>query len=157
MTMAGCHAAPVPSDRKGRILFVDDEEIICETYCDMLFKLGYEVSTKISSVEALEAFRARPDDFDLVIMDQVMPHLTGLDLADHLKKIRPNISIILCTGYSELITPQTAYDFGIDKVLIKPVGIWQMREVVDSTFRLNGFSNSNARHCRVNSVHVDGA
>ena len=157
MTIAECHAAPVPSDRKGRILFVDDEEIICETYCDMLFKLGYEVSTKISSVEALEAFRARPDDFDLVIMDQVMPHLTGLDLADRLKKIRPNISIILCTGYSELITPQTAYDFGIDKVLIKPVGIWQMREVVDSTFRLNGFSNSNPRHCRVNSVHVDGA
>jgi two-component system cell cycle sensor histidine kinase/response regulator CckA len=157
MTMPECHAAPVPSDRKGRILFVDDEEIICETYCDMLFKLGYEVSTKISSVEALEAFRARPDDFDLVIMDQVMPHLTGLDLADRLKKIRPNISIILCTGYSELITPQTAYDFGIDKVLIKPVGIWQMREVVDSTFRLDGFSNSNPRHCRVNSVHVDGA
>jgi DNA-binding NtrC family response regulator len=142
MTMAECHAAPVPSDRKGRILFVDDEEIICETYGDMLFKLGYEVSTKISSVEALEAFRARPDDFDLVIMDQVMPHLNGLDLADHLKKIRPNISIILCTGYSELITPQTAYDFGIDKVLIKPVGIWQMREVVNSTFGLNGFQNS---------------
>jgi CheY-like chemotaxis protein len=142
MTMPECHAAPVPSGRKGRILFVDDEEIICETYCDMLFKLGYEVSTKISSVEALEAFRARPDDFDLVIMDQVMPHLNGLDLADHLKKIRPNISIILCTGYSELITPQTAYDFGIDKVLIKPVGIWQMREVVDSTFGLKGFQNS---------------
>jgi two-component system, cell cycle sensor histidine kinase and response regulator CckA len=142
MTMAECHAAPVPSDRKGRILFVDDEETICETYGDMLFKLGYEVSTKISSVEALEAFRARPDDFDLVIMDQVMPHLNGLDLAVHLKIIRSNISIILCTGYSELITPQTASDFGIAKVLIKPVGIWQMREVVDSTFGLNGFQNS---------------
>jgi two-component system cell cycle sensor histidine kinase/response regulator CckA len=132
MTVTELHAAPVPSGRRGRILFVDDEEIICETYCDMLLKLGHEVSTKISSVEALEAFRARPNDFDLVIMDQVMPHLSGLDLADHLKKIRPDISIILCTGYSELITPQTAYDFGIDKVLIKPVGIWQMSEVVDN-------------------------
>ena len=111
---------------------MDDEEIICETYCGMLLQLGHEVSTRISSVEALEAFKARPDEFDLVITDQAMPHLTGLDLADHLKKIRPNISIILCTGYSELITPQTAYDFGIDKILIKPVGIWQMREVVDS-------------------------
>jgi DNA-binding NtrC family response regulator len=111
---------------------VDDEEIICETYCGMLLQLGHEVSTRISSVEALEAFKARPDEFDLVITDQAMPHLNGLDLADHLKKIRPNISIILCTGYSELITPQTAYDFGIDKILIKPVGIWQMREVVDS-------------------------
>ena len=98
----------------------------------MLLKLWYEVSTRISSVEALEAFRARPNEFDLVITDQVMPHLTGLDLADHVKKIRPNIFIILCTGYSELITPQTAYDFGIAKVLIKPVGIWQMKEVVDS-------------------------
>jgi two-component system cell cycle sensor histidine kinase/response regulator CckA len=132
MTTTEMNAASVPSGRRGRILFVDDEELICQTYCDMLLKLGYEVSTKINSVEALEAFRARPNDFDLVIMDQVMPHLTGLDLADHLKKIRPNISIILCTGYSELITPQTAYDFGIDKVLIKPVGIWQMREVVDN-------------------------
>jgi len=130
MTKAEFCVAPVLSGRKGRILFVDDEEIICETYYDMLFKLGYEVRTMINSVEALEMFRARPDDFDLVIMDQVMPHLNGLALADHLKKIRPNISIILCTGYSELITPQTAYDFGIDKVLIKPVGIWQMRDVV---------------------------
>jgi len=57
-----------------------------------------------------------------------MPHLSGLDLADCVKKIRPDIAIILCTGYSELITPQTASDFGIDKILIKPVGIWQMRK-----------------------------
>lgn len=131
--MAEYHAAPVPSDRRGRILFVDDEEIICETYCDMLLKLGYEVSTRISSIEALETFSVNPNDFDLVIMDQVMPRLSGLELADHMKRIRPDISIILCTGYSELITPQTAYDFGIDKVLIKPVGIGQMREVVEST------------------------
>jgi DNA-binding NtrC family response regulator len=142
MTMAEFRGAPVLSGRKGRILFLDDEEIICETYSNMLLKLGYEVVVMISSIEALEAFRARPNDFDLVIMDQVMPHLNGLALADHLKKIRPNISIILCTGYSELITPQTAYDFGIAKVLIKPVGIWQMREVVDSTFGLNGFQDS---------------
>jgi CheY-like chemotaxis protein len=132
VTLTELHPASLYSSKRGRILFVDDEEIICETYCGMLLQLGHEVSTRISSVEALEAFKAGPDEFDLVITDQAMPHLTGLDLADHLKKIRPNISIILCTGYSELITPQTAYDFGIDKILIKPVGIWQMREVVDS-------------------------
>ena len=132
MTLTAPHPASLYSGRRGRILFVDDEAIICETYCDMLLQLGHEVSPRISSVEALEAFKAGPDEFDLVITDQAMPHLCGLDLADHLKKIRPNISIILCTGYSELITPQTAYDFGIDKILIKPVGIWQMREVVDS-------------------------
>jgi len=111
---------------------VDDEKIICETYGDMLLQLGHEVSARISSVEALEAFKAGPDEFDLVITDQAMPHLSGLALADHVKKIRPDISIILCTGYSELITPQTASDFGIDKILIKPVGIWQLREVVGS-------------------------
>jgi two-component system cell cycle sensor histidine kinase/response regulator CckA len=133
MTKTERHVAPVPSDKRGRILFVDDEDIICETYSNMLLKLGYEVVVMISSIEALDAFRARPYDFDLVIMDQVMPHLNGLALADHLKKIRPGISIILCTGYSELITPQTAYDFGIDKVLIKPVGILQMGEVVENT------------------------
>jgi DNA-binding NtrC family response regulator len=126
------HSASLDTGRRGRILFVDDEEIICETYCNMLLQLGHEVSMRISSVEALKEFKAGPDEFDLVITDQAMPHLTGLDLADQLKKIRSDISIILCTGYSELITPQTAYDFGIDKILIKPVGIWQMREVVDS-------------------------
>lgn len=133
MMTADCHIVNTLAARRGRILFVDDEEIICETYCDMLLKLGYEVSTKISSIDALETFRVNPNDFDLVIMDQVMPRLTGLELADHIKRIRPDISIILCTGYSELITPQTAYDFGIDKVLIKPVGIGQMRQVVEST------------------------
>jgi DNA-binding NtrC family response regulator len=118
--------------RRGRILFVDDEEIICETYSGMLLQLGHEVSTRASSLAALDAFKAMPERFDLVITDQRMPHLTGLDLADHVKRIRPDISVILCTGYSELITPQTAQDFGIDKIIIKPVGIWQMREVVDS-------------------------
>lgn len=122
--------ATFASGRRGRILFVDDEEIICETYGGMLLQLGHEVSTRKNSVDALDVFKASPDKFDLVITDQAMPNLSGLDLADHLRKIRPNISIILCTGYSELITPQTACDFGIDKVLIKPVGIWQMREVV---------------------------
>lgn len=126
------HPDSVHSGRRGRILFVDDEEIICETYGDMLQQLGHEVSARISSVEALEAFKAGPDEFDLVITDQAMPHLCGLALADCVKKIRPDISIILCTGYSELITPQTASDFGIDKILIKPVGIWQLREVVGS-------------------------
>lgn len=123
--------AALASGRRGRILFVDDEEIICETYSGMLLQLGHEVSTRKNSVDALDVFKASPDKFDLVITDQAMPNLSGLDLADHLRKIKPNISIILCTGYSELITPQTACDFGIDKVLIKPVGIWQMREVVE--------------------------
>jgi DNA-binding NtrC family response regulator len=132
LAMTERHPECVHTGRRGRILFVDDEEIICETYCNMLLQLGHEVSTRISSIEALEAFKAGPDEFDLVITDQAMPHLSGLDLADHVKKIRPDISIILCTGYSELITPQTASDFGIDKILIKPVGIWQMREVVGS-------------------------
>jgi DNA-binding NtrC family response regulator len=132
VTLTELHPAFLDAGRRRRILFVDDEEIICETYCNMLLQLGHEVSMRISSVDALEAFKAGPDEFDLVITDQAMPHLSGLDLANHLKKIRPDISIILCTGYSELITPQTAFDFGIDKILIKPVGIWQMREVVDS-------------------------
>lgn len=126
------HPEPHFSGRRGRILFVDDEEIICETYSGMLLQLGHEVCTRVSSLAALDAFKAMPEQFDLVITDQRMPHLTGLDLADHVKKIRPDISVILCTGYSELITPQTAHDFGIDKIIIKPVGIWQMREVVDS-------------------------
>ncbi|MGE5799061.1 MAG: hypothetical protein ACM337_01900, partial [Syntrophaceae bacterium] len=67
------HPDSVHFGRRGRILFVDDEEIICETYGDMLQQLGHEVSARISSVEALEAFKAGPDEFDLVITDQAMP------------------------------------------------------------------------------------
>lgn len=84
-----------------RILFVDDELPIARMGSQILDRLGYTVTIRTSSIEALELFRSRPGDFDLVISDTTMPNMTGDRLADELLKIRPDIPIILCTGYSK--------------------------------------------------------
>lgn len=120
-------------EKKGRILFIDDEEMVCEVYRDMLLRLGHEVKIITSSIEALEAFKERPDHYNLVITDQTMPYLTGLDLAEKLRKVQPDISIILLTGYSELVSAKTASSYGINKILMKPCRLQQLNHVVNST------------------------
>jgi DNA-binding NtrC family response regulator len=123
------------SRKKGRILIVDDEETVCQHLADMLQKFGHEVHTAMSSIEALEAFRARPLDYDIVITDQTMPYLTGLTLADHLRQVRPDISVILCTGYTELLSAGEAAIFGIKKILMKPVAMKQLERVIESSLQ----------------------
>ncbi|MBF0231964.1 MAG: transporter substrate-binding domain-containing protein, partial [Desulfamplus sp.] len=90
---------PIPKGR-GRILLVDDEESIAELEKRMLERIGYEVVSRVSSIEALEAFRSSPDKFDLVITDMAMPKMAGDKLATELIKIRHDIPILLCTGFS---------------------------------------------------------
>jgi PAS domain S-box-containing protein len=104
-----------------RILLVDDELPIVDSLRKMLEFHGYHVTTKTSSVEALEIFRLAPRDFDLVITDQTMPYLTGDQLALGMKKIRPEIPVILCTGFSAMIDDIQARALGIDAFLMKPV------------------------------------
>jgi len=87
----------------------------------MLVRLGYRVVTKTDPIEAFETFRDKPDRFDLVITDMTMPDMTGDILAKKLMKIRPNIPIILCTGFSRRITPQKAKEIGIKEFLMKPL------------------------------------
>jgi signal transduction histidine kinase len=103
-----------------RILFVDDEPSIVEMAGQLLGALGYKVTCKNSSMEALELFREKPDDFDLVITDMTMPFMNGDKLAAELIKIRNGIRIILCTGYSKTISDETAFRLGIRKFLMKP-------------------------------------
>jgi signal transduction histidine kinase/ActR/RegA family two-component response regulator len=121
---------------KERILVVDDEAIIVELNTQRLSRLGYEVSTRTSSVDALEFFRKEPDRFDLVVTDYTMPNMTGMDLARELMKIRPDIPIILCTGHSESISPETAKQGGIKAFLMKPIAKHDLaravRRVLDS-------------------------
>ena len=76
---------------------------------------------RTSSVEALAAFRAQPDRFDLVITDQTMPNMTGADLAGALLRLRPDLPIILCTGFSEVISPEQAKSLGIREFVLKPM------------------------------------
>ncbi|UCH92668.1 MAG: PAS domain S-box protein [Candidatus Aminicenantes bacterium] len=111
---------PIPMGNE-RILFVDDEEFLVETGKEMLQKLGYEVDAQPGSIEALEAFRENPHKFDLVITDQTMPNMTGLRLAKELKRIRPDIPIILCTGFSETINEENFSEKGISAFVMKPI------------------------------------
>jgi two-component system cell cycle sensor histidine kinase/response regulator CckA len=87
----------------------------------MLTGLGYNVVGMTSSLEALELFQAKPDRFDLVITDTTMPNLTGIELAQEFMRIRSDIPIILCTGFSEAITQERAKVIGIKDFIMKPM------------------------------------
>ena len=123
---------PVPLLPRGdeRILFVDDEEGLISLATRMLGFLGYDVVTKTNSMEALELFRKRPDRFDLVITDLTMPFMTGEKLAQALMKVRPDIPVILCSGYSEKLSQKKAKEIGIRTFLTKPIVLKDMSEIV---------------------------
>ena len=120
---------------KERVLFVDDEEIIADIARQQLTSLGYDVVVTTSSLEALELFRAGPSRFDLVMTDQTMPKLSGLTLARELMAMRADIPIILCTGFSELISEDGAKAIGIKAFVKKPILMSKLariiREVLD--------------------------
>jgi len=96
----------------------------------MLESLGYTVVTRTSSIEALELFRAQPDKFDLVITDMTIPNMTGDELAKELMGIRPDLPIILCTGFSELINEHKAKAMGIRAFVMKPIVQREMAKAV---------------------------
>ena len=124
------NAPPAMGDE--RILLVDDELQIVDSLKKMLEFHGYHVTTKTSSSEALEAFRLAPGAFDLVITDQTMPYLTGDQLVLEMKKIRPDIPFVLCTGFSTMIDDAKARALGIDAFLMKPVLRKELTETIKS-------------------------
>jgi CheY-like chemotaxis protein len=115
---------------KGRILFVDDEDAIAHLGQALLEPLGYEVIVSNSSLAALEAFRAATHRFDLVVTDQTMPTMTGEALARALRQIRPDIPIILCTGFSYTMDADKARALGIDAFLLKPLRAWELSATI---------------------------
>ncbi|MBF0528550.1 MAG: PAS domain S-box protein, partial [Deltaproteobacteria bacterium] len=104
-----------------RILFIDDEAVLADMGQRLLERLGYRVITKTSSLEALELFKAKPTDFDLVITDHTMPQMTGMELAKELLTVRPDIPIILCSGFSHQVSENNAVEIGIKKFIRKPL------------------------------------
>ena len=104
-----------------RILFVDDEEILADMGGSMLSRLGYDVTVTTNAIHALALFQERPSAFDLVITDQTMPGLSGSDLARRLLQLRPDLPVILCTGYSSQITAEKAAAIGIKGFAFKPL------------------------------------
>ncbi len=113
-----------------RILLVDDEKMIVELNAEILKGLGYKVVLCTESTEAMEIFRNDPDAFDLVLTDQVMPSLTGLELAQKIKSLRPAVPIVLVTGYSLEVTAQTMRHFGITEMCCKPFEVADIAGVV---------------------------
>lgn len=113
-----------------RILFVDDENAIVALARAMLQDLGYRVVVTRSSTKALKIFREHPEQFDLIITDMTMPAMTGVDLAREVLRIRPGMSIILCTGYSERISEEQAKALGIKEYVMKPFTLGDLSKVV---------------------------
>lgn len=124
-------SAPKKSDKKSKaqltlggdekILFVDDEAAIVKLGVRLLERFGYKVTGKNSSMEAFALFKSAPDDFDLVITDMNMPGMVGSELAAKLMEIRPDIPVILCTGFSERIDIEIAKSMGIRDYINKPI------------------------------------
>ena len=113
------------------ILLVDDEEMMVDVTTQILERLGYAVVPKTSSIEALEAFQEEPDKFDLVITDQVMPNMTGTELAGKIISIKPDIPVILCSGFPEKVCPEQIESIGIKEFIVKPIG----RQEIAATVR----------------------
>ncbi len=121
--------APLPQGTE-RIMVVDDEEAIAQLLFKMLTSLGYKVTPMTSSFEALETFQKNPGNFDLILTDMTMPKMTGMELCEEIIKIRPDMPIIISTGFSELITDQKAKIIGARRLIMKPVIKSDMAKII---------------------------
>lgn len=113
-----------------RILFVDDEEALVGLGQRTLHHLGYEVVAVADSIEALTLFQQSPGNFDLLITEQIMPHMTGAQLARKVLSMRPDLPIILCTGYSDVIPSVKALKIAIREYLMKPLSVGELARCV---------------------------
>jgi CheY-like chemotaxis protein len=113
-----------------RILVIDDEGALIETEKAVLERLGYRVIGETDSLRALDLFREHPDRFDLVMTDHMMPRMTGIELAREVIMIRPDIPIILCTGFNDSITLDSARAVGIQAFLMKPATRQEIAEAI---------------------------
>ena len=113
-----------------RILLIDDEEVQVQSVRGMLARLGYQVVAVTDGQEGLERFRSDPGSFDLVITDQTMPQLTGVRIAEEVLGLRPDLPVVLCTGYSETVDAAGARALGIREFLMKPFSVREMAATV---------------------------
>jgi CheY-like chemotaxis protein len=109
---------------------VDDEDAIVRMVQQMLSRLGYQTTVRTSSIEALAAFKADPYGFDLLLTDMTMPNMTGLQLAAMVKSIRPDLPVVVCTGFSEQLDDAKCAALGISMYLMKPVAKRAVAEAI---------------------------
>ena len=113
-----------------RILFVDDEESMVDLNRQRLERLGYQVRSTTKPLEALEWFKADPDQFDVLITDMTMPQMTGDRLASEVLKIRPHMPVIICTGCSERMSAKKAEALGVRKYIEKPIDLRNLASAI---------------------------
>ena len=120
-----------------RLLIVDDESSILAINQTFLERLGYTITVTTERFWALEKIRSAPDQFDLVISDQTMPGLTGVELSKEILKIRPDMPIIICTGHSSVISEENFLAMGSRRYLKKPISTKRLamsiRQVIDES------------------------
>jgi DNA-binding NtrC family response regulator len=114
----------------GRILYLDDEQPLVFLMTRMLTHLGHKVSGFTSGKEAVEAFRASPGDFDLVLTDMSMPHMSGLEFAQEILKIAPQARVVIATGCVDPNWAEHARSCGVREVIEKPNSVADMSQVV---------------------------
>lgn len=128
-------SAPVRGNE--RILFVDDEESSVKVMVRMFERLGYRIKARKNGRDALEAFKKDPEAFDIVITDMTMPHMTGKELAIEIRALRPDIPMIICTGFSDQIDEKEAKKLGFNAFIFKPIVMSEItkivREVLDNS------------------------
>ncbi len=110
---------------------MDDEEALVYAIQKILERLGYQVTARTSSLEALETFHARPWEFDLIITDMTMPNMTGVELSKKIKQVRSDMPMVLCTGFSEMIDERKAKALGFRAFVMKPI----VRQDIAQTIR----------------------
>jgi signal transduction histidine kinase/ActR/RegA family two-component response regulator len=117
-----------------RILFVDDEDTAVEVVKEMLEEMGYSVVTMTNVLEALDLFKENPDRFDMVITDKNMPYMTGFDFGREILQIKPDVPVILCTGYLDFCDTDTAKEHGFRDIIKKPLLMRDMAEAIRCVF-----------------------
>jgi len=117
------------------ILFIDDEKDVIDINTFLLEKLGYKVIGTDNPLKGLELFRKEPASFDIVITDYVMPDMTGIQLSEEIRKIRPDMLIILCSGYSENLNIEKVKMTGIKKFLQKPLNIYSLSTSIQDVIK----------------------
>jgi signal transduction histidine kinase/CheY-like chemotaxis protein len=129
----------MPISGRGRILLVDDEEGIVTWMKKALQKLGYEVVSMTGSQDALDRFNETPGEFDLVVTDMSMPRMNGLELARQITLVRPDVPVILCTGFSEGLIDKIIKENGVIKILMKPVILGELAQAVYDAIKSKPF------------------
>ena len=115
------------------VLFVDDEANLVDMTAELLKELGYKTTTCMDPTEALALFQKQPDAYDLIITDMTMPKMTGEGLAAEVRRIRPDIPMILCTGFSEQMSEDRALAQGFNAFLLKPFSVNELATEIQRT------------------------